>query len=34
VILTWSFSTQSIDDVLDVISKTATAQQTLVGPPA
>jgi hypothetical protein len=32
VILTWSFSTQSIDDVLDVISKTATAQQTLVVP--
>jgi len=32
VILTWSFSTQSIDDVLDVISKISTAQQTLVVP--
>jgi hypothetical protein len=32
VILTWSFSTQSIDDVLDVVSKITTAQQTLVVP--
>lgn len=32
VILTWNFSTQSIDDVLDVISKTATPQQTLIVP--
>jgi hypothetical protein len=32
VILTWSFSTQSIDDVLDVITKTTTAQQTLIVP--
>ena len=32
VILTWSFSTQSIDDVLDVISKITTAQQTLIVP--
>ncbi len=32
VILTWSFSTQSIDDVLDVISKISTAQQTLIVP--
>lgn len=32
VILTWSFSTQSVDDVLDVITKTTTAQQTLIVP--
>jgi hypothetical protein len=32
VILAWSFSTQSIDDVLDVISKTSTPQQTLIVP--
>ena len=32
VILTWSFSTQSIDDTLDVISKIATPQQTLIVP--
>jgi hypothetical protein len=32
VILTWSFSTQSIDDVLDVVSKISTAQQTLIVP--
>jgi hypothetical protein len=32
VILTWSFSTQSIDDVLDVISKIATPQPTLIVP--
>ena len=32
VILTWSFSTQSIDDVLDVISQISTAQQTLIVP--
>jgi len=32
VILTWSFSTQSIDDVLDVVSKIATPQQTLIVP--
>jgi hypothetical protein len=32
VILTWSFSTQSIDDVLDVISKITTPQQTLIVP--
>jgi hypothetical protein len=32
VILTWSFSTQSIDDVLDVVSKITTAQQTLIVP--
>jgi hypothetical protein len=32
VILTWGFSTQSIDDVLDVISKITAPQQTLVVP--
>jgi hypothetical protein len=32
VILSWSFSTQSIDDTLDVISQTAAAQQTLIVP--
>jgi len=32
VILTWSFSTQSIDDVLDVVSKITTPQQTLIVP--
>ena len=32
VILTWSFSTQSIDDVLDVIEKTTVPQQTLIVP--
>jgi Bacterial virulence factor lipase N-terminal len=32
VILTWSFSTQSIDDVLDVITKITTPQQTLIVP--
>ena len=32
VILTWSFSTQSIDDVLAVASKISTAQQTLIVP--
>ena len=32
VILTWSFSTQSIDDTLDVISKITTPQQTLIVP--
>jgi hypothetical protein len=32
VILTWSFSTQSIDDTLDVISKITAAQQTLIVP--
>jgi len=32
VILTWSFSTQSIDDTLDVVSKITTAQQTLIVP--
>jgi hypothetical protein len=32
VILTWSFSTQSIDDVLDVISKISAPQQTLIVP--
>ena len=32
VILTWSFSTQSIDDVLDVAQKLAAATQTLIVP--
>jgi hypothetical protein len=32
VILTWSFSTQSVDDVLDVIEKTTVPQQTLIVP--
>jgi len=32
VILTWSFSTQSIDDTLDVVEKLAAAQPTLVVP--
>jgi hypothetical protein len=32
VILTWNFSTQSIDDVLDVVEKTAVPQQTLIVP--
>jgi len=32
VILTWSFSTQSIDDVLDVIEKISVPQQTLIVP--
>jgi hypothetical protein len=32
VILTWFFSTQSIDDVLDVVSKITTPQQTLIVP--
>ena len=32
VILTWSFSTQSIDDTLDVISLTSAPQQTLIVP--
>jgi hypothetical protein len=32
VILTWSFSTQSIDDTLDVIEKIAAPQQTLIVP--
>jgi hypothetical protein len=32
VILTWSFSTQSIDDVLDVISKITTPKQTVIVP--
>ena len=32
VILTWSFSTQSIDDTLDVVEKLSTPQQTLIVP--
>jgi hypothetical protein len=32
VILTWSFSTQSIDDVLDVVEKIAVPTQTLIVP--
>jgi hypothetical protein len=32
VILTWSFSTQSIEDVLNVVSKITTPQQTLIVP--
>jgi hypothetical protein len=32
VILTWNFSTQSIDDVLDVIEKIAAPTQTLIVP--
>jgi hypothetical protein len=32
VILTWSFSTQSIDDVLDVVTKITAPQQTLIVP--
>jgi len=32
VIMSWSFSTQSIDDTLDVITATATPQQTLIVP--
>jgi hypothetical protein len=32
VILTWSFSTQSIDDVLDVIEKISVPKQTLIVP--
>jgi hypothetical protein len=32
VILTWSFSTQSIDDVFNVVSKITTPQQTLIVP--
>jgi len=32
VILTWTFSTQSVDDTLAVIGKTSTAQQTLIVP--
>jgi hypothetical protein len=32
VILTWSFSTQSIDDTLEIIAKVVTPQQTLIVP--
>jgi len=32
VILTWNFSTQSIDDTIDVVEKIATPQQTLIVP--
>jgi hypothetical protein len=32
IVLSWSFSTQSVDDTLNVISLTSTAQQTLIVP--
>jgi len=32
VVLTWSFTTQSVDDVLDVVAKITQPQQTLVVP--